>query len=103
MKKILIAASLLLVSIMVPSIVPSIASARAVFGFGLTVPQGPPVVSAPPPAYSPYPYGYYGLGPGYYGPGYYGYRVWVPGYWDRVWTYRGWARVWRPGHWEYRR
>ncbi len=97
MKKSLMIASFLLVLL----VIPSIASARASWGFGFSVPLGPAVVSAPPPAYYPYSYGYYG--PGYYGPGYYGYRVWVPGYWGRVWTYGGWARVWHRGHWEYRR
>ncbi len=107
MKKSLMIASFLLVLF----VIPTIASARASWGFGFSVPLGPPVVSVPPPAYYPYPYGYYGpgsygpgsYGSGSYGPGYYGYRVWVPGYWGRVWTYGGWARVWRPGHLEYRR
>ncbi len=92
MKKSLMIASLLLVLF----VIPRVALAHVSWGFGISVPLGPPVVSVPPPAYYPYSYGYYG-------PRYYGYRIWVPGYWDRVWTYRGWASVWRPGHWEYRR
>jgi hypothetical protein len=62
---------------------------------------GPPVVWVPPPVYyrgyyPPYDY----VGPGYYE---YGYRVWVPGYWEERWTPYGWERVWIPGYWEYRR
>ncbi len=66
-----------------------IASARVFFGFGFFPPAviGPPVIVAPPPAYYPYPYGY---------------RVWVPGYWNNIWTDYGWEKVWHPGHWEYR-
>ena len=81
-----------------------IASAGVYLGFSFPpVVIGPPAVAAPPPAYYPYsnPYRYYGYGPGY-GPGYYGYRVWVPGYWDRVWTGYGWERVWHRGYWAYR-
>ncbi len=75
-----------------------IASAGVAFRFFLPpVVIGPPAVAAPPPAHYSYPYGSYG-----YGPGYYGNRVWVPGYWERVWTGYGWQRVWHPGHWAYR-
>jgi hypothetical protein len=60
-----------------------IASARVSFGFFLPpVVIGPPVIAPPPPAYYAYPYGYYGYGPAYG-------RVWVPGYWERVWTAYG--------------
>jgi hypothetical protein len=69
-------------------------------GFGAS-----PAIVAPPPAYYPYPYSYYSYPYpyGYYGPGYYGYRVRVPGHWNYVRSYGGWARVWIPGHWTYRR
>ncbi len=98
MKKSLMIAPFLLVLF----VIPGIASAHVSWGFGFSVPLGPPVVSVPSRAYYPYSYGYYG--PGSYGPGsYYGYRAWVPGYWGRVWTYGGWARVWHRGHWESRR
>jgi len=81
------------------------ASARG-FGFGLILPPvviGPPIISVSPPAYYPYPYGYYGPGyyGGYYGPGYYGYHR-VPRYWDRAWTYHGWHHGSYPRHWGYR-
>ncbi len=62
------------------------------FGFAF----GGPAVVAPPPAYYPYPYGYYSYPYTY---GYYGYRVWVPGYWG----YGRGGRAWMPGHWRYRR
>jgi hypothetical protein len=79
---------------------------------------GASVVAAPSPGYYPYSYPYrsYGYGPGYYrhygygpeygpgyyGQGYYGHRVWVPGYWGRVWTGYGWQRIWHRGYWTYR-
>lgn len=70
---------------------------RGHFGFGFFI--GPPVIVAPPPVY------YRGYYPPYrsYGPGYYdyGYRVWVPGYWEEQWTPYGWDRVWIPGYWRY--
>ncbi len=94
MKKGLFISALLLVFLLMTGT----ASARVFFHFGFFPPAiigPPPVVVAPPPAYYPYPYGYYG-------PGYYGYRVWVPGYWDNIWTDHGWEKVWHPGHWEYR-
>lgn len=93
MKKVLLVSSVLLVFFLTAGI----ASARVFFGFGFFPPVviGPPVIAVPPPAYYPYPYGYHS-------PGYYGYRVWVPGYWDNIWTERGWERAWHPGHWEYR-
>ena len=73
-----------------------IASARVSFRLFLPpVVIGPPAVAAPSPPYDPSPYGYYGYRPS---PD----RVWVPGYWDTVWTNHGWARVWHPGYWEYR-
>ena len=74
-----------------------IGSARVFFRFGFFPPAvvGPPVIVAPPPAYYPYPDGYYGRG-------YYGYRVWIPGYWNNIWTGHSWEKVWHPGHWEYR-
>jgi hypothetical protein len=31
----------------------------------------------------------------------YGYRVWVPGYWEERWTPYGWESVWVPGYWRY--
>ena len=68
---------------------------RFYFGFALpplSIWAPPPPVVAPPP----YPY-YHG-----YGPGYYGYRVWVPGYWEQTWTPYGWRRTWVPGYWRYR-
>jgi len=99
MKKILLLSTLLLVFCLTTGI----ASARVFCGFGLPLPPvviGPPVITAPPPAYYyPYPYAYYG--PDYYG--YYGYRVWVPGYWGSIWTNHGWGRAWHPGHWRYHR
>jgi hypothetical protein len=94
MKRVLLVSSVLLVFFLTVGI----ASARVFFGFGFFPPvivAPPPAVVVPPPAYYPYPYGYYS-------PGYYGYRVWVPGYWDNIWTERGWERAWHPGHWEYR-
>jgi hypothetical protein len=69
--------------------------------FGLGLFFAPPVVLPPPPVYfrAHYPpYGYYS--PDYYD---YGYRVWVPGYWEKRWTPYGWRRSWVPGYWEYRR
>lgn len=93
MKKALLISALLLVFFLTAGT----ASARVFFRFGFFPPAviGPPVVVAPPPVYYPYPYGYYG-------PGYYGYRVWVPGYWESIRTDRGWEKVWLQGHWEYR-
>jgi hypothetical protein len=93
MKKVLFITAVVLVFFLTTGI----ASARVFFRFGFFPPAviGPPVVVAPPPAYYPYP-------DGYYGPGYYGYRAWVPGYWDNIWTSYGWEKVWHPGHWEYR-
>ena len=98
MKKMILMSALLLVFFLTGGI----ASAhRVFFGFRFI----PPVIVAPspaivvppsPPAYYPYPYDYYG-------PNYNGYRAWMPGYWDTIWTNRGWERVWIPGHWEYRR
>ncbi|MCJ7704842.1 MAG: hypothetical protein MUO28_04800, partial [Desulfobacterales bacterium] len=31
----------------------------------------------------------------------YGYRVWVPGYWEERWTPYGCESAWVPGHWRY--
>jgi hypothetical protein len=95
MKKIILMSAVLLVFFLTTGI----ASAhRVFFGFGFfpsVIVAPPPAIVVPPPAYYPYPYDYYS-------PGYYGYRVWVPGYWDTIWADRGWKRVWHPGHWEYR-
>jgi len=60
---------------------------------------GPPVIWIPPLIH----YRIYHPPYGYYGPRYdYGYRVWVPGYWEERWTPNGWENVWIPEHWEYR-
>jgi hypothetical protein len=94
MKKTLLISALLLVFFLTSGI----ASARGFWGHRFFHPRafvGPPVISAPVPAY-PSPYGFYS-------PGYYGYRVWIPGHWADVWTGYGWQRVWNPGHWKYRR
>jgi len=58
---------------------------------------GPPGIWISPPVsyrsyYPPYP-----AYPSYE----YGYRVWVPGYWEERWTPYGWESVWVPGHWRY--
>ncbi len=95
MKKVLLISALLLVFFVTAG---TASAHRAFFGFGFFPPvivAPPPAVVVSPPAYYPYPYDYYG-------PGYHGYRVWMPGYWDTIWTDRGWERVWIPGHWEYR-
>lgn len=92
MKKILIV-SMVLATILLTSGVAS-AHWRSHFSFGVFLP--PVAVWAPPPVvypgYPPY---------GYYSPGYYGYRAWVPGFWESRWTPYGWRRVWIPGHWRY--
>jgi hypothetical protein len=60
----------------------------------------PPVIRiAPPVHYRPY-YPSYRIYPpaDYYE---YGYKVWVPGYWEERWMPYGWERVWVPGYWRY--
>ena len=69
---------------------------RPHFGFGLYL-SPPAAWVAPPPSYPGY-YAPYGS----YDPYYNGYRVWVPGHWERRWTPYGWTRVWLPGYWQYR-
>ncbi len=56
----------------------------------------PAIWIAPPVYYRPYysPYRDYPPTP-------YGYRVWVPGYWEERWTPYGWEKVWVPGYWRY--
>jgi len=103
MKKVLLISTFLLIFFLTTGIAPA---HRVFFGFGFFLPPliiGPPAIAVPPPVYYPYPPAFYPYPYDYYSPGYYGYRVWVPGYWDTVWTERGWERVWIPGHWEYRR
>ena len=89
--------TLIIAFLLVFSLTTGIASARVFFGFGIFPPivTGPSLIAAPPPAYYLYPYGYYS-------PGYYGYRTWVPGYWNNIWTDHRWERVRHPEHWEYR-
>ena len=95
MKKILIV-PVVLITILLTS---GMASAhwRTYFNFGVYLP--PLAVWTPPPppvaAYPGYPSN------GYHSPGYYGYRVWVPGYWESRWTAYGWRRAWIPGYWRY--
>ncbi len=52
-----------------------------------------PVIETPPPAYYPYPYGYYSYPYPYgyysYPYRYYGPRVWGPGYWGHGGRYYG--------------
>ncbi|HSB04166.1 MAG TPA: hypothetical protein VLK23_03160 [Thermodesulfobacteriota bacterium] len=95
MKKTLIVSmvfSMFLITILLTSEVAS-AHWRSHFNFGVYF--APPVVWPPVVGYPTYP-------PfGYYGPGYYGYRAWVPGYWEDRWTPYGWRRIWIPGFWRY--
>jgi hypothetical protein len=67
------------------------------FSLGVFLP--PPVAWARPPApvvaYLGYP------AYAYYSPRYYGYRAWVPGYWESRWTPYGWTKVWVRGYWRY--
>jgi len=98
MKKILMIAMVLLTLVLTAGVA-SAWHSHPHFGLGLFF--APPVFLPPPPvhfrAYYP-PYGYYA--PDYYN---YGYRVWVPGHWERRWTPYGWQRSWIPGFWDYRR
>lgn len=57
----------------------------------------PPALLIPPPVYYRSYYPHYRAYPYYE----YGYRVWVPGYWEERWTPYGWESVWVPGYWRY--
>jgi hypothetical protein len=94
---------LILLILMVFLITTDIASARGRYHHGPSHRSGfyigpPSIWVAPPVYYRPYYPSYRAYPPDYYG---YGYRVWVPGYWEERWTPYGWEKVWVPGYWRY--